>query len=164
VRRLVLICLLALAVPATALALPHDKGDGTLVVRNASGKVSVLGAKGSVLGHVDKGQVYVYDWNPFDGKAPEVYGADKSVQRSPQLTVYSGTGIRFRFFGARSYSLRIVGSGIDVAAVGQGRVQLSGAGTLDDGQYSIDGADFANMPSVLFSGTFGQVTAPALGG
>jgi hypothetical protein len=160
----VLICLLALAVPAAALAVPRDKGDGTLVVRGASGKVAVLGGKGTVLGHVDKGQLYVFDWHPFDNVEPEVFGADKTVEKTAQLTVYTGTKMRFRFVGARAYAIRIVGTGIDVSAVGQGKIQLNGAGTLDDGQYSIDGADFLPLPSTLFTGAFGQLAAPAVGG
>ena len=160
-----LICLLALAVPATALAVPRDKGDGTLVVRGASGKVAVLGGKGTVLGHVDKGQLYVFDWHPFDNVEPEVFGADKTVEKTAQLTVYTGTKMRFRFVGARSYQLRIVGTGIDVSAVGQGRVVLSGSDAATDGQYSIDDDPFMPLPTTLFTGTFGQlVAASSVGG
>ena len=117
-----------------------------------------------MLGHVDKGQLFVYDWHPFDNVEPEVFGADKTVEKTATLTVYTGTKMRFRFVGARSYSIRIVGTGIDVSAVGQGRVVLNGAGTLADGQYSIDGGDFQPIPSTLFNGTFGQLAAPAVGG
>ena len=71
-----------------------------------------------------------------------------------------GAQARARVIGLHAH----VGSGIDVAAVGQGRVQLSGAGTADDGQYSIDGASFVALPSSPFATTFGLVSAPAVGG
>lgn len=159
-----LICLLVLALPATAFAVPRDRGDGTLVVRAATGKVAVTGARGTVLGHLDRGQVLVYDRNPFDTAVPEVFGADKEVVKTAVLTVYTGTEIRFRFVGARGYSIRVVGTGIDLSAVGQGKITLVGAGTLADGEYSVDGGAFEPLPETSFTGTFGQLAAPAVGG
>lgn len=164
-RKVVFIALLALAAPAAAFALPHDRGDGSLVVKNASGKVTILGGKGFIGGRLADGRLFVYDLNPQDAHQPEVFNAVKTVQKTDFLTIYQGTNMRFRFVAPR-YAVRIVGTGIDFSAVGQGKVTIEGDATVSDaGQFSIDGATFQDVAptaATAFAGTFGQVAAAAV--
>jgi hypothetical protein len=158
VKRLLVILLVALAAPAVAVAAvsgPRDKSDGTLAVKNARGMV-VIQARGTVLGRIDSGVVTITDLNPFDAKLPQVVGAE-SVQPDPtnsSATQYSGTGIRFRFVGA-AYKITLVGRGIDIAAVGQGKIRFVGADTANDGEFSLDGGPFQDVPALPFVGSFG---------
>ena len=50
--------------------------------------------------------------------------------------------MRFRLIGGY-FRVRIRGSGINFSVVGKGTVTLNGAGTADDGTFSINGADYA---------------------
>lgn len=159
VRKLVLIALLALGAPAAAFALPHDHGDGSLVVKDAAGKVSVQAGKGFIGGRLADGKLYIFDPNPFDARVPEVFNASKTVQKSGFLTVYQGTNLRFRFVAPR-FAVRIVGTGIDLSAVGQGKVTIEGDATVvEAGQFSVDGAPFQDVAptsALPFTGAFGR--------
>ncbi len=158
VKRLLVILLVALAAPAAAVAAvaaPHDKTDGTLAVKGGRGMV-VIQARGTVLGRISGGAVTITDLNPFDSNLPQVTGAE-SVQpdaTNSSATTYSGTGIRFRFVGA-AYKIVLVGRGIDIAAVGQGKVRFPVTGTANDGQFSLDGGPFQDVPALPFVGSFG---------
>lgn len=158
VKRLLVILLVALAAPAAAVAAvaaPHDKTDGTLAVKDARGMI-VIQARGTVLGRIDRGAVTITDMNPFDTNQPQVVGAE-SIQPDPtntSATIYSGAGIRFRFVGA-AYKITLVGRGIDIAAVGQGKVRFPVTGTANDGQFSLDGGPFQDVPALPFTGSFG---------
>ena len=162
VKRLLVILLVALAAPAAAVAAvsaPHDKTDGTLAVKNARGMI-VIQARGTVLGRITSGAITITDVNPFDSNLPQVVGAE-SILPDPtnsSATVYSGTAIRFRFVGA-NYKIVLIGRGIDIAAVGQGRVRFPVAGAPNDGQFSLDGGPFQDVPALPFSGTFGLSTS-----
>lgn len=157
-KRLLVILLVALAAPAAAVAAvaaPHDKTDGTLAVKDARGMI-VIQARGTVLGRIDRGAVTITDMNPFDTNQPQVVGAE-SIQPDPtntSATIYSGAGIRFRFVGA-AYRITLVGRGIDIAAVGQGKVRFPVTGTANDGQFSLDGGPFQDVPALPFTGSFG---------
>ncbi|MGZ4388581.1 MAG: hypothetical protein ACXVZL_04290 [Gaiellaceae bacterium] len=154
-KRLLVILLVALAAPAAAVAAPHDKTDGTLAVKGGKGMI-VIQARGTVLGRIDSGAVTITDLNPFDSNLPQVVGAE-SVQPDPTNTTatkYIGTGIRFRFVGA-AYKITLVGRGIDIAAVGQGKVRFPVTGTANDGQFSLDGGPFQDVPALPFVGSFG---------
>lgn len=155
VKRLLLILLVALATPAVAVAGPRDRTDGTLAVRDARGMI-VITARGTVLGRVDRGAVTITDLNPFDTNGPQVVGADDQQvdPNDPSTTTWSGTNMRFRFVGS-SYKITLVGRGIDIAAVGQGRVRFPVSGTSNDGQFSLDGAPFQDVPALPFAGSFG---------
>ena len=161
VKRLLVILLVALAAPAAAVAAvtaPHDKTDGTLAVKAARGMI-VIQARGTVLGRIDNGVVTITDLNPFDTNLPQVVGAE-SVQpdaTNPSATTYKGTGIRFRFVGA-AYKITLIGSGIDIAAVGKGKVRFPVTGTANDGQFSLDGGPFQDVPALPFTGSFGGTT------
>lgn len=158
VKRLVLILLVALAAPAAAVAAPtdkSDKSDGTLAVKDARGMI-VIAAKGTVLGRIDQGAVAITDLNPFDANQPQVVGAESSQvdPTNPNTTTWRGNGIRFRIVGA-SYRLTAIGRGIDIAAVGQGKVRFPVTGIANDGQFSIDGGPFQGVPALPFVGSFG---------
>lgn len=158
--RLLVILLVALLVPTAAFARNRDKGDGTLAVKSASATIQIS-ARGSILGRVESGTIVITDWNPNDASEPQVFGADRTRSLTDATTSYRGKGIRFRFVTGR-YTIRLIGTGIDVAAVGSGVVRLTGQGTLDDGFVAFDGGAFKPVSAGLTVGGFGQqpVTAP----
>jgi hypothetical protein len=141
VRRLLLIpAVIALALPAIAGARADAPGDGTLILKDASGKVVLQANKGGVIGRFDQGALIVRDPNPDDELEAVVTGAEKAKPVDDFVTVYTGKNIRFRFIGGRfKITLRKDTTGIDLSATGKGVVTLQGAGTLDDGTYSFNG-------------------------
>jgi len=148
-RRLLFTCLLAgLILPASALAAQLAPGDGTLAVRNATGQpgqvVVQLNINGAAIGQVNRGRIVIL---PSVGPEPDVSGASRQIDRADGSTVYIGTGIRFRAI-AGSFRVRIWGAGIDINAVGQGNVRLSGTGV---GKFSLNGGAWTPLPDV---GTF----------
>lgn len=161
-RRLAIFCLplIALAAPATALALKAS--DGTLVVKNGSAPrgvtVVTLSVNGTAIGHVSTGspdqfdKVIIFDPNNTgDIGASGTNGAQlsKTSATSEQKTTLVGSDFRFRAAGG-FYKIWIYGSGVDLFAVGAGKVTLQGqpdAGT-PDGRYSIDGGDWRSLPTV----------------
>ena len=154
-----MLSLALLAVPTAAFAAASAPGDGTLVVRDASGKVTVNG-KGLVFGRFDQGTLTIVDYNTDDGVEPQVNGAEKRTPLPGEGKVqYKGDNIRFRFFGGR-YKLVFTGaSGIDVSAVGSGRVTLAGAGPffMDDyGFYSVDGSKLQPLTLATVTAQFGN--------
>jgi hypothetical protein len=73
-RRAFFACtLVALAVPTATFASRAADGDGTLVVKNASGVVNIA-AKGSVIGSCDSCKIWIDDPKPGDGSGPIVTG------------------------------------------------------------------------------------------
>jgi hypothetical protein len=145
-RLLILPALLALAVPAIAAARDGAAGDGTLIVKNGSGKV-VIQAKGGVIGRFEEGTLVVRDPNPEDELEEVVSGAEGKRRVDEFVTVYSGKNIRFRFIGGRfRITLRKETTGIDLSATGKGTVWMQGAGTIDDGTYSFNGEKPKPLP------------------
>jgi hypothetical protein len=162
-RRLALICLplIALAVPAAALALQKD--DGTLVVKNGSAPRSIsvvfLVVEGTALGHVSTGspdqvdKVVIQDFNNGSGDI----GAS-ITNNAPALTRTTGTDNKTSFVGSDfrwraangTYRIWIYGSGVNVFAVGRGTAVLQGKSDpgAADGRFSIDGGDWHSLPSV----------------
>jgi hypothetical protein len=124
-RRLLAIAMLAgiLTIPAVATAARNDPNDGTLSVRNGVGRVWI-GARGAVIGRFDSGSVRIVD--PVDGDPldVEVWGAEKTRSVSDTTDVYSGTDVRFRIVGR--FRITVIGSDIDLSAVGTGRFGLRG--------------------------------------
>jgi hypothetical protein len=45
-----------------------------------------------------------------------------------------------------TFKIRVVGSGVTLSVVGRGQVTLNGAGSGDDGTYSVNGAPYADVP------------------
>lgn len=159
-RRTVLIFLaLALALPATALAIHSLPGDGTLVVDNGRGVVTVR-AKGGIIGRFDSGRLVIEDPIESDGKAPVVYGAERIRDLGNHRTLYVGEDIRFRMIGGL-YRVTIQAVGIDVSAVGRGLVILDATGFTDlPGRYSINGGPFQPLPGKPTTFTLGTPPPP----
>jgi len=161
-RRLVVICasLLALALPAGALALKTNPGDGTLVVKDGSapkGQAVVnLVVTGSAIGHV-RGLGKILIDNATTVSTPEVTGADgcKNLGPDDPRQIYgsailcTGSDFRFRAVGD-TYAITIYGSGVNLFAIGSGKAILAGTPgePTDDGRYSLNGGDFHSLPGV----------------
>jgi hypothetical protein len=162
-RRIILIglALAALAAPAAAMGVRRSPGDGTLVVKGASAPDRIpavtIVIKGTVVGHVSSGSPDVYDKIVVDDlngtavfNATAVGSASVSQKNATATeTSYLGTDFRFRGVGDDFYKVTIYGSGVNLFAVGQGKVTLQGLpdGTVKDGLYSINGADFKSLPT-----------------
>jgi hypothetical protein len=162
-RRVAIIglCALALALPAGALAVRDAPNDGTLVVQNGSAPrtipVVTLVIQGTAIGHVSTGsdqvdKVVIDDINNTGNLgASNTSGAIIGVVRktlSDTETKFTGSDFRFRAAGGL-YKIWIYGSGVDVFAVGTGKVTLQGRpDSTADGRYALNGRDFASLPAV----------------
>jgi hypothetical protein len=154
-RRIVVIftSLSALVAPAAALGVAQSAGDGTLVVKNATGPAKVpvvaLNITGTVIGQIDSGTIII---DP--GAQAVVTGAD-THKNSPYVDsaqIWTGTStdtssFKFRAAGGH-YHILIYGSGVDLTAVGRGTVTLAGLPDTpgSDGRYSLNGGDFHSLP------------------
>jgi hypothetical protein len=147
-------CVAALGLPAAVLARDVAPGDGSLVVRDASGPrntpVVALTITGAAIGHIEQGRIIIDDPTPGNDVGPVVTGAE-SRKDLPNTTaqVWSGTDFKFRAVGGK-YTIIIYGSGVDVVALGRGTATLTGLAdnTADDGSYSLNGSpDFQPLPS-----------------
>jgi hypothetical protein len=137
-RKLSLIVLASLLlIPAAASAERVAAGDGSLVIKDASGRRTVSG-HGLIFGHIDRGTVTVVgDYRPDSHSAlSSVSGA--KLRLVAGNVVYSGSDMRFFFPGGR-YTLVLDGVGIDASAVGAGRFSAVGKGLVDDGTFAVDG-------------------------
>jgi hypothetical protein len=55
----------------------------------------------------------------------------------------------------------VIGRGVNLSVVGRGQVSFNGEGTLDDGSYSVNGADYVPVsPDVLTFALNGSVPSP----
>src|SRR5438034_10889691 len=147
-RRIALISavLVALAAPAAVLAAHAAAGDGSLVVQNAAAPYGMpvvqLTITGSVIGQIDHGKV-VIDPGPNSEMTPQVIGyesrGDSVVSSSAQW--WKGFDVKFRAVGCKKCTVLVYGSGVDLVAVGQGTVRLSGIPDTPgpaDGRYSLN--------------------------
>ena len=157
-RRLVPILLvLLLALPASAWALHALPGDGTLVVDNGRGQVTVR-ARGGIIGRFDSGRLVVDDPIEGDGSGPIVYGADRIRELGPRTWLYIGEDIRFRLIGG-SYRISVNAYGMDISAVGRGTVTLDGSGFTDQpGRFQVNGGTWQPMPDDVARYTLGVGT------
>jgi hypothetical protein len=150
-RKLVVVVLVALAVPAAAFARPVERGDGTLAVKNAVGQVTVR-ATGTMLGRVTSGTVTIVDLSPGGTNDTQVFGYDRKPRlRLDGSSVYQGNDMRFRIVGGQ-YSVVVTGSGINFSAVGRGTIVGQG---VSDGVFSTDGSPFRPVQPLLYTDTFG---------
>jgi hypothetical protein len=172
-RRILLLPALAalLALPAVAAARSETHaGPGFVVVRDAStdrgvngNPVATVVVRGFVIGEIaQEGAVQLY--NTRGSIAPQVAGV--GVQRrtvtwhTDQTTVpgteFSGSDFRFRAVGG-VWRIVVFGSGVSLYAGGEGKVVLHGSVEYPrgDGEYSIDGAPFASLPSGIVKRTLG---------
>src|SRR5881628_3239690 len=144
-RRLLTFAMLAgLVLPATSLAHPSGINDGTLSVQDGVGKIIIAG-RGGVIGSFVKGSVTISDPVDGDGTGPIVSGDEWSRDRSDTTTTWGGKGVRFRMIGG-VFRLVVKGRGINLSFVGKGNVTITGAGTLDDGSYSVNGGEYSAIP------------------
>jgi hypothetical protein len=142
-RPLLILAVLALALPAPSAAATRD--DGTLSVKDATGKIRIA-AVGGFIGRFDRGYIKIIDPIADDGTGPIVSGAERSRDVNDTTSVYYGAKVRFRLIGGK-FRIEIRASGIDLSVVGRGNVLLDGRGG-DDGRYSFNGDSYASMPDV----------------
>jgi hypothetical protein len=145
-RRALFSCaLIVLCVPAAALSWPKADDDGTLVVKNGTGIVSIV-ARGTLIGSCDSCSVTIVDPNPDDGAAPVVSNWDLRETLSEVRTRWTGFDMRFRAVGGFIRAV-IRGRGIDLSVVAHGQGWIKGDdGSGVDGTYSLDGADRRSLP------------------
>jgi hypothetical protein len=137
--------LAALALPAASAARNQGASDGTLSVVDARGTITISG-RGGVIGSLGRGSVTISDPVEGDGTGPIVTGDDfPPVERNDTTTTWRGTKVRFRIIGG-FFRIVVRGRGINLSLVGKGNVTLDGAGTLDDGSYSVNGGEYLAMP------------------
>ena len=137
--------LVALALPAASAARTSGASDGTLSVQDARGTITIS-ARGGVIGSFARGSVTISDPIEGDGTGPIVTGDDfPPVEKNDTTTTWRGTKVRFRIIGG-SFRIVVRGRGINLSLVGKGNVTLDGAGTVDDGSYSVNGAEYLPMP------------------
>jgi hypothetical protein len=148
-RKLLVPCLLALVIPATAYTgTPPAASNGTLSIREARGIVQ-LNARGSMTGRLN-GRLTITDPKPYDSKRPVVYGATKTIYRNEKTTVFQGRNLRFRLIGSL-YQIRAEGKAIFVSAIGRGKGVLDGAGDVTanifyDGVWSLNEEPYKSLP------------------
>lgn len=160
-RKLCLVLLASLLlVPAAAFAEHGTSGDGSLVVSDAFARLSVSG-QGLIFGHLDRGSITIVgDYRPDDNTAlPSVSGAKMKFTGSN--VVYSGSDVRFLFPAGR-FVLILDGAGIDVSAVGNGKLTAVGKGSPDDGSITVDGGSPIEVDDVLGTVMWGRGNAAAL--
>jgi hypothetical protein len=162
-RGILLAAAAALLVPQAALAYAGASGpaagsgdavgaSGSLAVNGGDGTIFVEG-QGVIFGYFDQGSLLVLSYRPSD--ASDAISVESArVRTDPGLTSYIGAGVRF-FLPAGRYSLEIIGSGIDVSAVGAGVVNATGAGTSSDGWIAFDGGQQLSLDRVGAPRSFG---------
>lgn len=148
-RLLTLAMLIALAVPASSAARERSPNDGTLSVRDARGTIT-LSARGGVIGSFTQGSVRIVDPVEGDGTGPIVSGDEFRREIDEKTDIYRGTRVRFRIIGG-GFRVIIKGRGINLSLVGRGSVTLNGAGTGDDGTYSVNGGEYSVVPDFPFA-------------
>ena len=149
-RKLLIPCLLALVIPATAYTrtAPPPAANATLSIREARG-IAQLDVRGSMSGRLN-GRLTVTDPRPFDAKRPVVYGAAKTTYRNEKTTIFQGKNLRFRLIGAQ-FQIRLQGKAIFVSAIGRGKFLLDGAGDVPanifyDGVWSLNDEPYKSLP------------------
>jgi hypothetical protein len=146
--------LAVLVMTGTGVARSNSNNDGALSVKNADGRVVVVG-KGVVIGRFDKGQVTIKDPNPNDATVPIVTGAEATQSIGEKTTRYSGTNLRFRMIGG-SFTVNVFGTDIDMSVVGRGMVTLNGTiargnTAPDDATYAVNGDPPLPFPTYTFT-------------
>ena len=138
--------LVALALPGASAARERTPSDGTLSVKDARGTI-VVNARGGVIGSFAQGRITIVDPVEGDGTGPIVSGEEFYKGIDEKTDFYRGTKVRFRLIGG-AFKVRVVGRGINLSVVGKGTVTLNGAGTADDGSYSVNGGDYIAISDV----------------
>ncbi len=158
-RPLLALLLLALALPAAAVAAPVD---GSISVLDGVGTVT-LTLRGVVVGRFDGGTLLVQA-DDVVCEELNVWGAEKLVVRVRAgdrgalgtTCVFSGKDIRFRLARVPA-TIKIVNStNLDLSAVGRGSALLRGAGGPTDGTYSLNGDVYVSLPDEAQKVTLGS--------
>src|SRR2546430_15670630 len=158
-RRLLTFAMLAaLALPAASAARNQGAADGTVSVRDGRGTITIS-ARGGVIGSFARGSVTINDPIDGDGTGPIVTGDEWSKARDATTTTWGGTKVRFRIIGG-SFRIVVRGRGINLSLVGRGNVSLIGAGTADDGTYSVNGSDYFPLPGFPYLFALSATTTP----
>jgi hypothetical protein len=160
-RRLLTFAVLALglALPVGAAARQHGVNDGTLSVKDARGVITIQG-RGGVIGSYNRGSVTISDPIDGDGTGPIVTGDDfPPIERNETTTTWRGTKVRFRIIGGW-FKIVVRGRGISLSFVGKGNIILNGAGTDDDGTYSVNGSDYNLIPAFAFPFQLSATSGP----
>jgi hypothetical protein len=147
-RLLPLAMLLVLVFPAVSAARAHGPNDGTLSVIDGRGTITISG-RGAVIGSFARGSVTINDPIDGDGTGPVVTGDEWSKDRNDTTTTWGGTKVRFRMIGG-TFRIVVKGRGINLSLVGKGLVTLNGAGTDNDGTYSVNGGNYETLPEFPF--------------
>ena len=120
--------------------------------------VVTLSIDGTTIGHVSTGspdqmdKVVIYDPNNTNniGASSATNGVllSRTSNANLQRTTLVGSDFRFRAAGG-IYKIWIYGSGVDLFAVGNGKVTLQGMpdSSTPDGWYSINGGDRHSLPT-----------------
>jgi hypothetical protein len=154
-RAFLLALVVALVLPVAAWAAGRLPGDGTLVVDNGNGVVTVK-ARGGILGRFVTGNMVISDLDLTDGRVPVVYGAETIQPLGGGRTRYSGDDVRFRMIGGL-FRVQINAIGVDVSAVGRGTATLDASGFTDfPGRYSVNGGPFQPLPGHALTFALGQ--------
>ena len=138
---LVLLCLLALAVPAGWAA---TRPAGSLSIEDGRGTVTLQG-KGIVIGRIERGDVRIVDLTPLDQWSPRVNGVPRG------RTVWTrGKDINFYVPGGR-YKITVRGDGFSISARGQGSAALNGKpdATGATGTYAVGDDPPATIPAAV---------------
>ena len=150
-RKFLIPCLIALALPAATFARTTGApaNNGTLSIREARGIVQI-NARGSMTGRLN-GRLTITDPKPFDAKRAIVYGATRTIYRNEKTTVFQGKNLRFRAIGAQ-FRIRAEGKTIFVSALARGSVLLDGAGDPSanifyDGVFSMNDEGYQSLPN-----------------
>jgi opacity protein-like surface antigen len=139
--------LVALALPAASAAHVASATDGTLSIRDGRGKIT-MSVRGGVIGSFAAGSVTITDPIDGDGTGPIVTGDDWSKYRTDTTTTWGGTKVRFRIIGG-AFRVVVKGRGINLSLIGKGNVKIEGAGTDNDGAYSVNGGDYSPIPDLF---------------
>jgi hypothetical protein len=160
-RRLLTFAVLAfaLALPVGAAARERGANDGTLSVKDGRGVITIQG-RGGVIGSFGQGRVQISDPIDGDGTGPIVTGDDlPPIEKNDTTTIWRGNKVRFRIIGG-AFRVVVRGRGINLSFVGKANVSISGAGTEDDGSYSVNGSEYNPIPAFPLPFSLTAATGP----
>jgi hypothetical protein len=157
-RRLCLTLLCGLIVVPAALAAADATGDGVLEIKDAAGIVVLNTTRGTVWGQMERGTLLVSDPLAGDGVIL-VNGAGTGIPVADNVTQYRGRDLHFRVTGGKA-RLWFKGSGLNLTAVGVGRVQFTGD-ALGPGEFALDSGKWNPVPVDTSTFRFGVQPTPA---
>jgi hypothetical protein len=142
-RLVVLLTVLALAIPLAAGAAVRTPGDGTLSVRDLDGYISVS-AKGGVIGRCDQCSLFLDERRDADEIVPVVSGARKvdDIDFDGANERFSGKDMRWKVIGGSFRMIVRNGVDVDLSVVGKGKVWIFGS----KGQYVLNGGQSTFVP------------------